>query len=63
MIKSMTGFASVSHEDEAGVVGVTVRAVNHRYLDVQLRLPRRSTTGRAHFAPSFRSAWRADASR
>jgi len=39
MIKSMTGFASVSHEDEAGVIGVTVRAVNHRYLDVQLRLP------------------------
>jgi uncharacterized protein (TIGR00255 family) len=39
MIKSMTGFASVSHEDESGVVGVTVRSVNHRYLDVQLRLP------------------------
>ena len=39
MIKSMTGFASVSHEDESGVIGVTVRAVNHRYLDVQLRLP------------------------
>ena len=39
MIKSMTGFASVSHEDESGVIGVTVRAVNHLYLDVQLRLP------------------------
>jgi uncharacterized protein (TIGR00255 family) len=39
MIKSMTGFASVSREGEAGVVGVTVRAVNHRYLDVQIRLP------------------------
>jgi uncharacterized protein (TIGR00255 family) len=39
MIKSMTGFASVSHEDERALVGVTVRAVNHRYLDLQLRLP------------------------
>ena len=39
MIKSMTGFASVSHEDERASVGVTVRTVNHRYLDVQLRVP------------------------
>jgi uncharacterized protein (TIGR00255 family) len=39
MIKSMTGFAAVTREDESGVVGVTVRAVNHRYLDVQLRSP------------------------
>ena len=39
MIKSMTGFASISLEQDEGVVGVTVRAVNHRYLDVQLRLP------------------------
>jgi uncharacterized protein (TIGR00255 family) len=39
MIKSMTGFASLTHEDEHGVVGVTIRAVNHRYLDVQLRIP------------------------
>jgi uncharacterized protein (TIGR00255 family) len=35
----MTGFASVSREGDAGVVGVTVRGVNHRYLDVQIRLP------------------------
>ena len=39
MIKSMTGFASVSHDDERGAIGVTVRAVNHRFLDLQLRLP------------------------
>ena len=38
MIKSMTGFASVSREDNLATVGVTVRSVNHRYLDVQLRL-------------------------
>ena len=39
MIKSMTGFASLTHEDERATIGVTVRAVNHRFLDVQLRMP------------------------
>src|SRR5687767_8065156 len=39
MIKSMTGFASLTHEDERATIGVTVRTVNHRFLDVQLRLP------------------------
>lgn len=39
MMTSMTGFASLSREDERAAVGVTVRAVNHRYLDVQVRLP------------------------
>ena len=39
MIKSMTGFASLTREDEQAVVNVTVRTVNHRYLDVQVRLP------------------------
>ena len=38
MIKSMTGFASVSREHELAAIGVTVRSVNHRYLDVQVRL-------------------------
>lgn len=39
MIKSMTGFASLTREDEALRLGVTVRTVNHRYLDVQFRVP------------------------
>jgi uncharacterized protein (TIGR00255 family) len=39
MIKSMTGFASLSREDERGAIGVTIRSVNHRFLDLQLRLP------------------------
>jgi uncharacterized protein (TIGR00255 family) len=39
MIKSMTGFASLTQEETASVIGVTIRAVNHRYLDVQLRMP------------------------
>jgi uncharacterized protein (TIGR00255 family) len=39
MIKSMTGFASLTHEDERATIGLTVRAVNHRFLDIQLRIP------------------------
>ena len=39
MIKSMTGFASLTHEDERATIAVTIRAVNHRFLDVQLRVP------------------------
>jgi uncharacterized protein (TIGR00255 family) len=38
-IKSMTGFSSVTREDERATVTVTIRALNHRYLDLQLRIP------------------------
>jgi uncharacterized protein (TIGR00255 family) len=39
MIKSMTGFASLTHEDPRGTLGITIRAVNHRFLDLQIRMP------------------------
>ena len=39
MMRSMTGFASVTLDDERGSVSVTLRSVNHRFLDLQLRLP------------------------
>ncbi len=39
MIKSMTGFASLTRDDEAATIGVTVKSVNHRFLDLQLRMP------------------------
>ena len=39
MIKSMTGFAALSRDEGAATISVTVRAVNHRFLDVQLRAP------------------------
>jgi uncharacterized protein (TIGR00255 family) len=38
-MKSMTGFASLTHEDDRATIGITLRAVNHRFLDVQLRIP------------------------
>ncbi|RQO70872.1 YicC family protein [Aquitalea sp. FJL05] len=39
MILSMTGFASISRDFPGGLLSLEVRAVNHRYLDVQMRLP------------------------
>ena len=39
MIHSMTGFAASAREFPFGALSIEVRAVNHRYLDVQFRLP------------------------
>ena len=39
MIKSMTGYASLTHDDETATIAVTVKSVNHRFLDLQLRVP------------------------
>ena len=35
----MTGFASLTREDASATVSVTVKSVNHRFLDLQLRVP------------------------
>lgn len=35
----MTGFASVSREEAGQRVSVTVKSVNHRFLDVQVKMP------------------------
>src|SRR5689334_13883224 len=39
MIHSMTGFATAAKEFPFGTLGVELRSVNHRYLDIQFRLP------------------------
>lgn len=39
MIFSMTGFAAVAVELDTGSLSLEIRAVNHRYLDIQLRVP------------------------
>jgi uncharacterized protein (TIGR00255 family) len=39
VIKSMTGFSSITREDDRATIAVTMRSVNHRHLDLQLRLP------------------------
>jgi uncharacterized protein (TIGR00255 family) len=52
MIKSMTGFASLTRDHDRGVLGITIRAVNHRFLDLQVRLPQ----ALASLEPRLRSA-------
>jgi len=39
MILSMTGYANTSTDFVAGSLSLELRAVNHRYLDIQLRMP------------------------
>ncbi|MEI7457470.1 MAG: YicC/YloC family endoribonuclease [Nitrosomonadales bacterium] len=39
MILSMTGYANTSSDFVAGSLSLELRAVNHRYLDIQLRMP------------------------
>ena len=39
----MTGFAAVTREDERATLAVTIRSLNHRYLDLQLRVPQSLT--------------------
>jgi len=39
MIHSMTGYAAASREFSYGVLNLELRSVNHRYLDIQFRLP------------------------
>src|SRR5262245_15891516 len=39
MINSMTGYAAAAREYTHGVLNLELRSVNHRYLDIQFRLP------------------------
>ncbi len=39
MIRSMTAFSRREHSDAAGDFTLEIRSVNHRYLDIALRLP------------------------
>ena len=39
MVHSMTGFARESVETDIGTLSWESRAVNHRYLDVQFKIP------------------------
>ena len=41
MIRSMTGFGRGEYIDEVRKVTVEIRAVNHRYLDVYIKMPRK----------------------
>jgi uncharacterized protein (TIGR00255 family) len=38
-LRSMTGYASATRDYEAASVAVTIKSVNHRFLDLQMRVP------------------------
>ena len=52
MIRSMTGFASATGEAEHATMTVTIRAVNHRHLDLQLRVPQALAEGETRIRSS-----------
>ena len=39
MIRSMTGFAAVSREENGEKINLTIKSVNHRFLDTQIKMP------------------------
>ena len=39
MIYSMTGYAIGTKKHSQGTLNLELRSINHRYLDIQLRLP------------------------
>lgn len=41
MIRSMTGFGRGEYSDDISKVTVEIRAVNNRYLDISVRMPRK----------------------
>lgn len=43
MIKSMTGFGRFEASDDCRKVAVEIKSVNHRYLDLNIKIPRRMT--------------------
>lgn len=51
MVRSMTGFAQAQGEDISWSVRVTIKALNHRFLDLHLRLPE----GLEVFEPRWRA--------
>ena len=39
MIRSMTGYGRAKAEEGGNALSVGIRSINHRFLDVQVRLP------------------------
>jgi len=51
MIKSMTGFGRAELIDEEKKITVEMKSVNHRYLDINMRMPKKFSV----FEASIRS--------
>ena len=58
MLKSMTGFARCERTTAAGVLAWELRGVNHRYLEVGLRLPEELRSAETEFRQAIAAAAR-----
>ena len=58
MIRSMTGFARREHAGDYGALVWEVRTVNHRYLEISLRLPEELRAAESEFRQAIQSTVR-----
>ena len=58
MIRSMTGFARREHAADYGALVWEVRTVNHRYLEISLRLPEELRAAEGEFRQAIQAAVR-----
>ena len=58
MIRSMTGFARREHSGDFGTLVWEVRTVNHRYLEISLRLPEELRSAEGEFRQAIQAAVR-----
>ena len=58
MIRSMTGFARREHSGDYGTLVWEVRTVNHRYLEISLRLPDELRSAEGEFRQAIQAAVR-----
>ncbi len=58
MLRSMTGFARAERATPAGLLAWEVRSVNHRYLEIGLRLPEELRASEAEFRRTIGAAAR-----
>ena len=58
MIRSMTGFARREHAAEVGTLVWEVRSVNHRYLEIALRVPEELRSAESEFRSAIQAAVR-----
>jgi uncharacterized protein (TIGR00255 family) len=58
MLKSMTGFARCERTTAAGVLAWELRGVNHRYLEVGMRMPEELRSAEAEFRQTIAAAAR-----
>jgi len=58
MVRSMTGYAQAKGESEGWGMSVTLKALNHRFLDLRLRLPAELEAWEPRFRAQIRNAVR-----